>query len=675
MSVFDPHALNRADLPHKQVPRDFDKNNEFRDQLGLWLTAEGEDAQARLMDWCRRDVLFYANALCWTLDSKRHPGMPVRPWISFKEFQDDLFLELEDAWVPPGKVDQVGYDRCWVKSRDMGISHIPAFCASRRFLCFTGQIIYFISEKEELIDDPGDPGAVFPKIDFVHARLPRFMLEGVQRNKLKFFYNGEDGKPDAARGLIKGFATTDIATAGTRPTAIVADEFGLWDVTKSNGFQGSSEGATNSRLFMGNPKGVGNGFHKIATKTDIPRTDIHWTKHPWHRAGLYRSLGDGGDIQYEDAAFWATTTFAWLKQRFPLLAKKIALSREGIAGQGGRGGGPGAASGPSDDSPLRDSYRFIRDGKIRSPYYDHACARLGDARQVAEQHDLDFHGSGSPFYDTAKLSVYIDKMAMVPMQRGELSWDPYTFEPTGFGPHPEGKLHLWCNLAMVGGSEGGRLVPPRKHLHQIGVDVSAGTGASNSAISVWNCVTLNKVARYARNDMGAHRFAEVAFAIGTWFGGCNILFEGGGHGSGFGDRLKELGYPSVFWMADKKGKRRPRPGLHFEGEGKLNLLRDYGRALLDGEAVCRDREALKEGFAFQLGADSLAVHSDALNRSNPGGAKKNHGDCWMADCLSWYRVKLKRTLDRKGLPVEINDEETERRIQEMVENRHARSKW
>jgi hypothetical protein len=602
-------------------------------------------------------VLFYANALCWTLDSKRHPGEPVRPWISFEEFQDDLFLELEDAWGPPGVDGQVGYDRCWVKSRDMGISHIPAFAASRRFLCFYGQIIYFISEKEELIDDPGDPGAVFPKIDFVHARLPRFMLAEVQRNKLKFFYNGSDGRPDAARGLIKGFATTDIATAGTRPTAIVVDEFGLWDVTKSNGFLGSSEGATNSRLFMGNPKGMSNGFHKIATETDIPRTNIHWTRHPWHKAGLYRSQGEQGPIQYEDAAFWETTKFSWLKQKFPLLAKKIVSSIKGEV--------------PSDDALLRESYRFIRDGKVRSPYYDHACARSSDARQVAEQHDLDFHGSGSPFYDTAKLALYIDRNAMVPVQRGELAWDPYTFEPTGFAANENGRLHLWCNLTM----DKGDLVPPRRHLHQMGVDVSAGTGASNSAISVWNCVTLNKVARYMRNDWNSYRFAEAAFAIGKWFGGCNIVFEGGGHGSAFGDRLRELGYGNVFWMEDKKGKRRPRPGLHFEGSGKLNLLHDYGRALLDGEAVCRDREALKEGFAFQLGADSLAQHSDALNRSNPGGAKKNHGDAWMSDCLAWYRVKLKRTLDRKNIPAEIDEEETLRRIEEMMERRHARSKW
>jgi hypothetical protein len=128
-------------------------------------------------------------------------------------------------------------------------------------------------------------------------------------------------------------------------------------------------------------------------------------------------------------------------------------------------------------------------------------------------------------------------------------------------------------------------------------------------------------------------------------------------------------------MTDKKGRRRPRPGLHFEGEGKLNLLHDYGRALLDGEAVCRDREALKEGFAFQLGADSLAQHSDAMNRANPGGARKNHGDAWMADCLAWYRVKLRRTLDRKSVPVEIDEEETERRVVEMMENKYARSRW
>lgn len=614
---FDPHVLSKADVPHKVVPREFDDNLRYRRELGAWIDEGGEEEQAVLMAACRKDVLFFANALCYTLDSKRHPGSPIRPWISFKEFQDDLFLELEDMWGPPdGSVaDQAGYDRCWVKVRDVGVSHVPLIAANRRFLCFTGQIFFFVSERKELVDDVADPGAMLPKIDFINSRLPEFMLQGVQRQKFVFFYLDESGKQDLSRGLLKGVATTDIATAATRPTGIIADEFGIWDPAKSIGFLASSSGAANSRLFMGTPKGQGNGFHKVATETDIPRTNIHWTQHPWHKRGLYRSQGEGGPVQHEDALFWKETRFSWLKRTFPLLTKKLKVE---------------------DDPLLRECYAFIRDGKVRSPYYDHECARSPFPWQIAQEHDLDFHGSGSPFYDVGTLTAYLDKYAMTPLHRGTLTCDSFTFEPDEWAKSESGDYLMWCNLML----HRGQYCPTaRAHRCVMGVDVSAGTSATCSAISVWDSVTREKVFRWMRRDKRPDRLAEIAFTVGTWFGGCKIIFEGGTHGSTFGGRLRELHYPSVFWMADKNGKRRPAPGLHYEGQGKLNLCANYGQALFRGEAVCRDREALKEGFAFQLGSSSLVEHVDSLNKGNPGGAKKNHGDAWMADCLAWHLLR------------------------------------
>lgn len=646
---FDPkHLLD--EFPHKSVPRDLDDNLAYRRQFREWLDPGGKEARDIMWGACRRDVLFFANALCWTLDSKRHPGKPVRPWITFKEFQDDLFNEVEEMWGPPDSDDQVGHDRCWVKVRDVGVSHIPLIAACRRLLCFEGQIFYLVSERAELVDDTGNPGAMFPKVDFIISRLPTFMRDGLRRKKLGFYYMDESGEVNLSRGTIKGVATTEVSTAATRPTGIIADEFGIWNPRKSIAFLAASSGASNSRLFMGTPKGQGNGFHKVATETTIPRTDIHWTQHPWHRMGLYRSGSDGAAVHLDDREFWQTKTLDWLRRNFPLIHRNIKADNE---------------------TPLRDCYPFIRDGKVRSPYYDNECARTPFPWQVAQEHDLDFHGSGSPFYDTAKLSAYIERMSMPALQVGELISDPFSFEPTGFNETHNGQMHLWVALT----TERGVPVPPRRHTHVIGVDVSAGMRASNSVISVWNCVTLNKVARYARNDLSPHRFAEVAYSVGKWFGDCQIIFESGGPGSGFGQRLKELEYSNVFWITDAKGKRKPYPGLHFEGEGKKNLLEDYGRALMDGEAVCRDRMALREGLQFQLGADSLVTHSDAMNKANPGGAKRNHGDAWMSDCLAWYRVKRFLTVDRKKVPTHIDEDETQRRIAEMEEKRYATSRW
>lgn len=650
---FNPKLL-LDEFPHKHVPRNFEGNLFYRRDLRAWLSEGGEESQSMLLGACRRDVLFFANALCWTMDSKRHPGKPVRPWITFQEFQDDLFYQLEEMWGPPDTDGQTGFDGCWVKCRDVGVSHIPLIACYRRFALFGGQIFYLVSEREQLVDDRANPGAMLPKVDFIHSKMPAFMVRDVERRKLTYYHVDEDGEPDLAGGIIKGCATTDIATAATRPTAIIADEFGIWDMRKSIGFLASSAGASNSRLFMGTPKGQGNGFHKVATETDIPRTNIHWTQHPWHRRGLYRSLGEQGTIQYEDESFWATERLSWLKKSFPLLARKITVDGD-------------------SDPLLRDCYPFMKDAKVRSPYYDHECARSPFPWQIAQEHDLDFHGSGSPFYDQAQLTAYIERYSMVPIHRGTLTCDPFTFEPDDWADGEAGHYFLWCNMML---HKGQRFPTARGHRCIMGADVSAGTGASSSAISVWDCVTREKVFRWMRRDVGPHALAEVAFPISKWFGGCKIIFESGAHGSTFGQRLREL-KANIFTMEDKKGKKRPNPGLSYEGSGKLNLCTNYGAALFRGEAMNRDRQALKEGFAFQLGATSLVEHVDSLNKTNPAGAKKNHGDAWMADCLAWFLVRGRgSSVDRRRSPVESEvDEETQKRLEEIEEKRYARAKW
>lgn len=642
--------LKRSDHPGELVPRDFDANLDFRDALSDFV---GElDSEQWIWEWCRKDVLFYANALVWTIDPKRYPGSPVRPWVNFP-YQDELFLELEETWGSPDSSDsleQRGHDRCWVKSRDMGCSWIPLIGADRRFLCFDTQMFTFVSDNEDLVDDLKDPSTMFPKIDFMHSRLPPFITRGVNRNKLIFTRDG-------ALSVLKGASTTKKTSAGSRPTGIIADEYGIWDVGKSIAFLASSSGASNSRLFLGTPKGQGNGFHKVATDSGIPRTNIHWTKHPWHTIGLYTSAGEGGEVEFRDKPFWEAARFSWLKRQYPLLSRRVT-DPDGK---------------PIDGDPLlRDVYEFKRTGKVRSPYYDHECLRTPFPWQVAQEQDLDFLGSGSPFYDPAAIELYINRHCLGPaVLVGDLTWNDYTYEPDEFTESAKGRLHLWANLIL----HRGKYVPSTGHKYQIGVDVSAGTGASNSVISVWDCTERTKVARYMRADRRPERLAEIAYAIGKWFGSCNIIFEGSGPGSGFGGRLVELHYPSVFWMTNDKGVRRKEPGLFFEGTGKTDLLTEYGTALFNGEAVNRDGESVKEGFAFQLGADSNAEHVESKTAENPGGAKKNHGDAWMSDCLAWYKVKKHKNIDRHEVPAHSSDDRWEEIQREAEERRHARSYW
>lgn len=647
MSSFNPYHIERSERPHELVPRDFDKNLFFRRELLAWIEDEGEVAERLTADWCRRDVLFYADALVWTFDPKRHPGNPMRPWITLP-FQEEMFRTIEDAigqaGPNAGDLDQVGHDQVLFKSRDVGASYVVLICIDRRFLMYDYQVFVFISSSEELVDKKSDPNSMFPKVDIIHSKLPQFMLEGVNRNKLQFSRPG-------VMCVMDGMATTGNTSRSGRPHAIIVDEYAAWPTNASLDFHAASLGASDCRLFVSTPQGLGNGFHHVATNPDIPCLKVHWTQHPWHSQGLYRTLGIGGDLELQDDSFWSTTKLSWLRRRYPLLVRRIKNA--------------------VGDPLLKDVYPFFKDAKIRSPFYDNYCIRAAFPWIVAQELDLDWVGSGSPFYDHARLQTCIDENCQVPFQEGALDWDPFSFDPTGFTVREGGPLSLWINLVLKGKS----LVPP-SHRYQIGVDVGAGTGASDSAISVWDLTSCEKVASYVRCDLRPERFAEVAFAMGMWFGECQIIAEGQGSGKPFHARLQDLGYQKLFYMVNKKGVRSEHPGLFIEGLSKESILTEYGRALVDGEAICRDRKAVKEALQFQLNKDGKAEHVATLASKNPGGSKKNHGDRWMADCLAWYRVKRFKNLDRHEIPSHdrVEQSEVEKWFSEE-ESRYARSRW
>lgn len=328
------------------------------------------------------------------------------------------------------------------------------------------------------------------------------------------------------------------------------------------------------------------------------------------------------------------------------------------------------------DPLLRDVYPFFKDGKHRSPYYDYEWIRAPFPWIVSQELDLDFVGSGSPFYDHARIQTIIDKESRVAFTRGSLAYDAFNFEPGGFVEQDGGSLELWINLVQ----RLGKMVPPQR-AYRIGVDVSAGTGASNSCISVWDCLTHEKICVLTRSDLRPERLAEYAYAMWKWFHEPEaVIAEGQGHGKDFLRRLRELGCNRLFHMEKyERGRhiRSEQPGLFIEGTAKNSLLIELGRALVDGEAVIRDRESLGEALQFELGADGKAEHVAAKGAKNPGGAKKNHGDRWMADCLAWYLVKRWKNVDRNKLEEHITQHEpTQTEIWMAQEDaKHGRSSW
>ena len=617
-----------------------------------WLEDEGEQAEVRLMEWCRADALFWMDALIWTKDPLRHPGDSTRPWISLPFQREEVIPVFEkamgDAYTPPGEEGQIGHDLCVPKSRDMGASVEAVALPGRRFHCFSDTIGRFVSINEDTVDVRNDPDTLFGKMDLLTDRLPSFFRDGVRRVDNTF-------ERPADNAIIRGTGTTTQTGRGGRPHWLIADEFSAWLSEKSRGFLQSSAGSTACRIFIGTAQGMGSGFHQLVVDPDVPKLWLPWIKHPWHCVGKYRA--ENGEVVLLDVEFWGKTAVRWIRKKFP----QFAQMRLGDA---------------ADETLLRDVYPFVKaveppagvwDGATRSVWFDAQKLRYQQKWMFDSEVNIDFIGSNNPFFDTGLLQAYVRDMGRAPFRCGELFQDQLTFDPLSFQETPTGRFKLWFHPPTVAG----KLRPSPSHPYCMGVDISAGVGATPSVIAVWRCDTAEKIFKFSLRDVRPAGWARWAYTVQRWFGKCPIMFEGGGVGNDFGAELIGLQAAGVYWMKDTNGERKKLPGYHFNQAMKRAMLDSYGQALCTRRAINRDIEAVSEGFQFQMTAGVGVQHAAVAHAASAADSEDNHGDEFSADALAWFWM----TENGYGLverPKAAMDPEEERAYQYDIEERERR---
>jgi len=297
----------------------------------------------------------------------RKSTCPVVPFITYP-FQDIAILELINA---------IGdHDLLAEKSRDMGATWCFLYGITWFFLFKNMQTFLAVSRKEDLVDKTQDPDCLFWKIDFMIENLPWFIKPPRTRNKLHMF-NENNGS------TIDGSSTTGDVGRGGRRTAVFLDEFA--SVEEGHAVLKATRDMTTCRLFNSTPKGTNNAFYDM-TQTDILKLRFHWTEHPEKSAGLYTS-GDDDQLEIIDSEYW----------RF----KK------------------------------KSDFDFIRDGNLRSPWYDLQCSRAAHPMEIAQELDIDYLGSAFQFFDPGIIDGCIKKDSRPAFHIGELSFDE-SLEPTEF---------------------------------------------------------------------------------------------------------------------------------------------------------------------------------------------------------------------------------------------------
>lgn len=546
---------------------------------------------------CRRDVLFFANTFCIVQEPRGRGGVKILPFITY-DYQDRYILDVMACQgVRPTTT---------LKSRDMGVTWMWYGIIRVWWFLFSNASFICGSRKDELVDATENPDTMFAKFDAVLAALPWWFVpdydpKDTRCKQVLHRFNPETG------AVLTGASTAEDFARGGRRTGADIDEFAAWDVAKSHAAMASVRPATDCLNTFSTPQGDIGAFRDNWFNPNSPdlKIELKWEDHPRYRRGLYTSRE--GVLELLDDDFWdrgGVVVSRWIDNQL--------------------------------HEYTRETYPFILDDEVRSPWFDAKEAELGSPVRVAQELRRSFTGSDSPFFDHAVLLRVETKFAKAPVLVSNPELEPDSCRLVRFRPTPTGMFSLWIEP-----DEKGRA--PADRLYAMGVDVSAGTRgaqASNSVISVFDRLSGDQVSEFASNAIKPGRLAEYANALGHWFNWAMIAWEAGTHGDTFMDRLfVELRYPNVYYMRQNESERgvklKRSPGWWVRPKSKMAAFHEFAAAQSQERIKLRSVKALAEQRQFVWSGPESVEHRAALSAEQPSERKGSHGDRVSAAILAF----------------------------------------
>ncbi len=558
----------------------------FRREIARRVMVE-PDFAGMLRRVCAVDPFFYINTFVWTIDPKRPHKRKKVPFVTYP-YQDEGLDVLLDS------LDE-SFDVQVEKSRQMGASWLFSALIEWCWRFRQGQNFLMLSRSDEYVDKSDEPKSLFWKIDFIHANLPHWLMpvgwDARKHRKVKRITNPEN------QNAIVGEATTEDSGRGGAFTAVLHDEFGACEV--GMGILKSTRSATGTRWFNSTPKGTGNAHYRIvqlsrSNPKQVRPLRFHWSRHPEYSRGLYRLDKEGNPRV--------------VSKDNPLPADYFKVNEDLI-----------------NSLKKRDFWLTF---PLRSPWFDIQCARSATKAEIAQELEIDYMGSGYQFFDQSDIQEQIRLYCCPPRYVGDLDYDFETLEPEKFRPHGNGRLALWCEI--VHGA------PPLGRPYVIGVDASAGTGASNSVASIWDAKTSEKVGEFVDPNCKPERMAKQVIALCKWFDDAFLIWETNGSGRAFGDAIIEWGYCHYYSRAkgDETGETGGKAGWVPTRDNKYQLLSQYRGALTDRMAFNRSEPAMNETLEYVFLGNNWVEHSSLNEVEDPSGARDQHGDRVIADALA-----------------------------------------
>tara|TARA_Y100000310_G_scaffold88483_2_gene85467 strand:- start:29 stop:1498 length:1470 start_codon:yes stop_codon:yes gene_type:complete len=285
-----------------------------------------------------------------------------------------------------------------------------------------------------------------------------------------------------------------------------------------------------------------------------------------------------------------------------------------------------------DHPEKSDGLYHDEDGLPRSPWYDGECMRRAHPVEIATQLDIDYQGSAYPFFNPKELENLKKLYCREPDHVGTLYIDG-DYEPN-FSEDDVGPLRVWTPLTDR--------FPRSDRDYVVGADISMGTGASESALSVVDRLSGEKVAELATNRLTPNRFAELAVALCRMFLGPGgrpafLIWEATGPGRTFGRTLMEdCRFGNIYYSTNDTSlskRQSDRPGWFSTSEGKKDLLSNYRELLMTGGIINPSDKALTQASEFVYLPNGRIEHGGSVLTIDPSDKGDNHGDVVIADAL------------------------------------------
>ena len=579
---------------HLEVPKDLEGNLEFRRKLLEMGRLDGRVADA-VKFMCRTDFLFFVNFAVWQFNPKAvGEQLQVGPFITYG-YQDDSVPVIMDALAN-------GKDLPFEKSRELGASWWLLLVAIWLWLYHDRETITVVSKDEDSVDERGSTDSLFWKIDFVLENLPSWMMP-VGWVSRKHRQNGKFLNPET-NSVIKGYASTNRAGIGGRCHLMIFDEFAWMKDAKE--VRRHTVATAKTRFFISTHTGTDTEFFQLCQQPELKKVVWHWSMHPERRRGMYRVAVPGDDPKHVAGNIFRFDR----KYEYP------------------------------------PDFHFVIDGSptggflpgVRSPAYDDRVSRSGSARAAAMDEDIDPSGASNQVFDRVLVLTLERERCRPPFWEGDVRVEDGRVKE--MVPMAGGPLQLWTHLARNGmpmyGEYGGAC------------DISTGSGATPSTMSLGNADTGEKILEYANAHIEERPFADLSVALCRFFknedgnGAMLVWDRDGPAGLRFGRRVAELGYYRVWKFVDEDRSGKPmsdQPGWSAR-MGIMEVMRDYGWALKERRFINYSGQAVREMLNFRWVNSSKIEHSGAVDEDDPANAGVNHGDRVIADALCWKMLKL-----------------------------------